>query len=218
VLPFPCWSRSILALIPLSFGNQAVRACFGNPCPKPFHLDWVLVHQSCHSTPSLWWLPSIRRTNSEPLGASIAAGSSWWMEATLTQCHIPHTSLSSTMKRQASVKWPMCWFMQMTSDMHSSIEQQTLHISKTTHSWMNSELPGTSLTFCLTTNCCSTHPLPSNSTQCSCLAAPPLHLEAPACHSQAAVGSFPNSPCAIFSLCPMPSCPKGIPFFQTEHL
>jgi hypothetical protein len=29
------------------------------------------------------------------------------------------TSLSSTMKRQASDKWPMCWFMQMTSNMHS---------------------------------------------------------------------------------------------------
>jgi hypothetical protein len=43
-------------------------------------------------------------------------------------------------------------------------------------------------------------------------------LEAPACHLQAAVGSFPNSPCAIFHSCPMPSCPKGMPFFQTEHL
>jgi hypothetical protein len=80
-----------------------------------------LAHQSCHSTPSLWWLPcrSIRRTNSEPLAASITAGSSRWMEATLTQHHIPHTSMSSTMKRQASVKWPMCWFMQTTSNTHS---------------------------------------------------------------------------------------------------
>jgi hypothetical protein len=70
----------------------------------------------------------------------------------------------------------------------------------------------------LTTKFYTTLPFSILPTQCSYIGPLLCHSDLQVCHSQAMIGSFSNSPCAMFLPCPTVCCQKRKLFLETDHL